>query len=67
MCTRSLYTLRDDLWLNDSYSPPPTSGLVCNKAKIADNSIQLNSSHALQPHYKNETLHSSVSTKDELK
>ncbi len=41
--------------------------LVCNKGKIADNSIQLNTSHALQPHYQNETFHSSVSTKDELK
>lgn len=41
--------------------------LVCNKAKMADNSIQLNTSHALQPHYRNETLDSSVNTKDGLK
>lgn len=46
------------------HTAPP---LVCNKAKMADNSIQLNTSHALQPHYRNETLHSSMSTKEELK
>lgn len=34
---------------------------------MAYNSVQLNISHALQPRYQNETLHSSVSTKDELK
>lgn len=41
--------------------------LVSNKAKMADSSIQLNTRHALQPQYQNETLHSSVCTKDELK